>query len=459
MRRFLIWFFSLFGILIICILGLYAGLTYYYWGRFPYGIRINDVYCTGMTPEEAAGYMNSMSVLDSICIDIGDEYVDLDFEDIDFRYDYASALREYLQNGSQYLWYKNLLFSNSNVIILPKGGFDKDKLERKIEALDSSLWECNDCQIILTESGYVFKDGKGTCFDMAKTTAFIEEELAEGSVNFVVDDSCRKVESESPKEAELKSLYEEIEAYQNKEITYRFDDGDMPLSTLDLCHCLVKDKDNLPVRDEEGKFELDDVAVREMLHNRFERYNTYKNHYFLTHDKRQIYIDTGTFGNLIDEEKECERLKGILKSDRRKASLEPEYLKQSGRKACDDIGSTYIEVSIEEQHLYYYVDGNLTLDTDVVTGGVRAGNDTPTGVVAVYGKQKNRTLVGETYRSFVKYWIPVYKNIGIHDASWRSSYGGNIYISSGSHGCINTPLEEVSRLYDMVDIGTPVIIY
>lgn len=66
---------------------------------------------------------------------------------------------------------------------------------------------------------------------------------------------------------------------------------------------------------------------------------------------------------------------------------------------------------------------------------------------------------GLDYESFVRYWIPVKGAIGIHDASWRSEYGGEIYKKSGSHGCINTPLDEVAKLYDLVEIGTPCVMF
>ena len=84
---------------------------------------------------------------------------------------------------------------------------------------------------------------------------------------------------------------------------------------------------------------------------------------------------------------------------------------------------------------------------------------TPSGTNNDYNKQRNRILRGEDYASPVKYWIPVKGAIGIHDASWRSTYGGQIYIRNGSHGCINTPLEQVSQLYDMVEIGTPCVMF
>ena len=59
----------------------------------------------------------------------------------------------------------------------------------------------------------------------------------------------------------------------------------------------------------------------------------------------------------------------------------------------------------------------------------------------------------------VKYWMAVDKNIGIQDATERSEFGVDIYESSGSHECINTPIGIVSQMYDMVEEGTPVIMF
>ena len=68
-------------------------------------------------------------------------------------------------------------------------------------------------------------------------------------------------------------------------------------------------------------------------------------------------------------------------------------------------------------------------------------------------------MIGEDYRTPVSYWMAVYGNIGIHDATWRGKFGGSIYKTNGSHGCINTPMKAVSQLYEMVEEGTPVIMF
>lgn len=137
----------------------------------------------------------------------------------------------------------------------------------------------------------------------------------------------------------------------------------------------------------------------------------------------------------------------------------PAYIQKGYVRGLDDIGDTYIEIDMTEQKMYYYADGQLELETDVVTGNTGLGRGTPEGINFIYAKQRNQILRGADYESFVKYWVPVKGNIGIHDASWRSRFGGQIYQTGGSHGCINTPTSVMSQLYEMAEIGTPVIMF
>ena len=69
-------------------------------------------------------------------------------------------------------------------------------------------------------------------------------------------------------------------------------------------------------------------------------------------------------------------------------------------------------------------------------------------------------IEGEGYTQPVTYWMPFNGNVGIHDAdTWRSEYGGEIYKTSGSHGCVNTPTANAEKIFNTVEIGTPVIVY
>lgn len=125
-----------------------------------------------------------------------------------------------------------------------------------------------------------------------------------------------------------------------------------------------------------------------------------------------------------------------------------------------DVGDTYIEISLDKQHMWYYKDGKLIVSTDVVTGYKNA-HDTPTGLYYVINKASPAELVGETWDVWVNFWLGVtYDGVGIHDSTWRTGgYGGNIYTYDGSHGCINTPYDAVKKIYDNCKENTPVVIY
>lgn len=122
-------------------------------------------------------------------------------------------------------------------------------------------------------------------------------------------------------------------------------------------------------------------------------------------------------------------------------------------------GGSYVEIDLTAQKLWVYRNGQCVVSTPIVSGCVADENETPNGVFAIYHKAKDCWLVGPTWRDHVDYWMPFYGAYGLHDASWRSEFGGDIYIHEGSHGCPNMPVEIAGQVYDNVSIGTPVIVY
>ena len=109
--------------------------------------------------------------------------------------------------------------------------------------------------------------------------------------------------------------------------------------------------------------------------------------------------------------------------------------------------------------MFFYKDGEKILESDFVSGNVSRGHSTPPGIFALTYKQRDAVLKGEGYASPVKYWMPFNGGIGFHDASWRSSFGGSIYKSGGSHGCVNMPYAAAKQLFENVYAGMPVICY
>ncbi len=132
----------------------------------------------------------------------------------------------------------------------------------------------------------------------------------------------------------------------------------------------------------------------------------------------------------------------------------------SGQVMGRNVGTdTYVEINISMQHMWYYKNGKLIVSTDVVTGN-KNSMDTPKGFHSVVSMARNTVLSGANYSSFVSYWIGFLgSGYGIHDASWRDDFGGDIYNGNGSHGCVNTPYYNVQKIYNNITYGTPVIIY
>ena len=102
------------------------------------------------------------------------------------------------------------------------------------------------------------------------------------------------------------------------------------------------------------------------------------------------------------------------------------------------------------------------------TGLPADGRDTPTGVYSILYTERDSTLKGETdpatgkpsYETPVAFWMPcTWQGHGFHDATWQSSFGGDRYLTNGSHGCVNMPYDKAEQLFGMISAGTPVLIH
>ena len=172
------------------------------------------------------------------------------------------------------------------------------------------------------------------------------------------------------------------------------------------------------------------------------------------------------YGWHIDQTKETEALIANIQS-LQSVTREPVYASRAVQTTMPQWGKTFVEIDISSQHVYFYQDGNCVWDSKCVTGtATDPDRATPTGVFSLKYKQRDRVLRGRinpqtgkpSYESPVAYWMPFNGNIGLHDANWRSSFGGNIYLKSGSHGCINLPPKNAKTLYELITPGTVIVV-
>ncbi len=125
----------------------------------------------------------------------------------------------------------------------------------------------------------------------------------------------------------------------------------------------------------------------------------------------------------------------------------------------ETFGGTYIEVDIGSQMVYCYKDGSLVISSPCVTGCVAEDCSTPTGLYYIYDLDRDTVLTGPTWNDWVDCWMGFYGGYGLHDANWRTEFGGDIYLENGSHGCVNLPPDVAPVIYNAIDYGTAVILY
>ena len=250
----------------------------------------------------------------------------------------------------------------------------------------------------------------------------------------------------------MKKHVASLNAIEGYKLTYNFSDREEVLAGEPLI--------NLYKSAEDGSLEPDEEKVKAYVAGLGEKYDTFKGtRDFQATGGAMMRVVGGIYGWQIDRPKTVEQLMTAMK-DMKTQTMEPVYKRRARSRNVNDLGNSYIEIDIARQHMWLYKEGNLVIDTPVVTGNPYAGNSTPTGTHEIWMMERNRYLTGDTWKSYVKYWMPFnWTGCGIHDSSWRGSYGGNIYRGGGSHGCVNTPPSKAPTFYENAFIGMPVIVY
>ena len=181
---------------------------------------------------------------------------------------------------------------------------------------------------------------------------------------------------------------------------------------------------------------------------------------FKTTSGSVISVNVPAAGQTVDGNKLYESIADAI-NKKQSATVEAVYSEAQEEETGEYVtyGGNYCEVDLTNQMVYVYKNGQQVVSSPCVTGCIAKGHGTPTGVYSIFSMDKNRYLNGDGYRSWVNFFVPFNGGIGFHDASWRSAFGGNIYLYSGSHGCINMPYAQVQKLFANVSMGEKVIVY
>lgn len=449
----------------ILLLGLgYLGISRFYSQRFAYGTWINGIYCTGKTVTEVNQMLADQTIVDDLqVVDMYGQTSVISAEVIGMKVEYSGQLRRILETQNPYLWTDKLQQNFQEITLKPEYIFQESLLVSVIEKSDivvSANSKIQDIEILKGEAGYELYDGTTDILDVDKVVKTAREALYEGkfAINLAETECYKNLELTDEMQGTVK-LFQQIEDFQNIEISYDMGDAKIEIGPEIVAEWITVDENGEFVLDENGKLILRKEGIVEFIEQLATEYDTYgSTRTFKATRGEAVEIIGGTYGNKLDKEAEILYLTDAFLNDVSEVRI-PIYEKEALVRGKNDIGDTYIEIDMTNQKMYYYKKGELLLETDVVTGSVEEGHKTPEGVNFVYYKSRNTTLRGKDYESFVKYWMAVKGGIGIHDASWRRKFGGEIYLKNGSHGCINTPSDVMKELYNAVEKGTPVVMF
>ena len=457
------WIWLVLIIPVLVFVALYLLLTAYYQNRFGVGIWINGEYCTGKSVEEV-----NLALLEKVTlpeIQVTDFYGNTEsilLDSVECRMDYTSHLQEFLKEQNSFAWIFKL-GSFRHKQLTPSITYNQQLLEKEILELTVIQAGKNaaapEVKLEKTVDGYILRQNLDPIPDVDKITDLLLNKIAEGQEIIVIPEECYRKQDLTEDMQKTLALWEKVDALQNCGIIYDMGDRQVPVDATVVADWIAVDETGEILTNDSGDLILLENCFQDFVDRLAEEFDTYNvPREFSTTRGDIVTIEKGTYGNRLDRKEESAYLEKAFLAGVKEIHT-PKYEKEALYQGKDDIGDTYIEVDMTAQTMYYYVDGELFLETPVVTGNVSNGHRTPSRICSVYLKQTNRILRGPGYASPVDYWMPVYGSIGIHDATWRNKFGGEIYKTNGSHGCINTPYEAMQTLYENVEIGTPVIMY
>lgn len=448
----------------------YAGISYYYSDRFFQGTWINGIDCSGKTAYETELALSEKIQDYSIQVSARNQEPQVITGDqINYQYLSTGETLALLKNQKPYEWIKGF-YQRKSYTVSENTYYDRTLLQNQVTSLNCARTENQ----VAPENAYVaYKDNQ---FQIVPETqgAQLNIKQAYQILDKAVSENLTAVDFNSMPEAyvsaeiissspELQSTLEACNNYTKASITYTFGD-----QTVTLDGNMIREWLQF---DDKGQLLWDDATFHQHIADyvaqvaaQYDTVGTERE--FYTTSGRTVYVYGSAYGWSMDQEAEVAQLAQEIQSGVQ-TTREPAYKQTANTHGVNDIGDTYIEVDLSAQHMYYYQSGSLIFDSDFVSGNMSyADRQTPSGIYTLYYKKSPDVLRGTQrpdgtyeYEEPVDYWMPFNGGIGFHDAPWRGEFGGDIYLTNGSHGCINLPPENAGVLYSIIQYNVPIVCF
>lgn len=442
---------------IVVLLGIYLGISMYFSNHFYFGTKINNVDVSGKTVDEVEKQFSS--AVNAYTLDLkgrNNLNQQIKSSDIGLKYDAKGKIQDIKDEQNPFAWIvafsQNKDFQDSKLV-----SYDKNKLKEHIDNLsyfkEENIVKPQSAKLEYTNDGYKIVDEVyGSKVNKELLTKNIENAIINKKTNINLESAkCYEKPKYTAKSKEVSEAKNILDKYVSTKITYAVGDVTKVLDGSTINKWLETDE-NLNVN-------INNDRVREFVWSLARTYNTSgKTRNFSTSVGREVQVPGGDYGWVVNRYEESKDIISSIKNGQT-ITRKPKYAQTAVSHGANDIGNTYVEINLTRQHMWFYKNGSLITEGDVVTGNVSNNNGTPAGTYKLKYKEKNATLKGENYSTKVEFWMPFNGGIGIHDASWRDKFGGEIYKTGGSHGCINSPHRVASAIFNNIESGTPVVCY
>ena len=457
-----------------CVLAVvYIGIAQTYKTKFIEGTSINGIDAGKKTVSEVEDEIEKTVENYSLKLSFRDNRTEtIDGDAFDYQYVSDGGVQRLLDEQNIYTWIGGALFgSEKSYTVDEDTQFNEQKLVEGLSNLPEMKSENQvaptDAYLLLDETTKrynIVPETEGNVLNVEAVQAYAKSAVS-GSVETV--DLAQAADTYAApairaNDEGLNSQQAALNAFLSTSITYTLPEGTQVLDANVLDGWISVDDNGYRYVDEEHIAECVDQYVADLASAVDVEKETST---FASTNRGMVEVDNNEYVIKINQDAEKEKLLEEVLGNT-VTQREPVYSRKDETQD-PTFGGTYVEIDIDNQTVYYYEDGQCLVETPCVTGtGSVPRRSTPTGVFHIYDKQRSRTLYGDIqpdgsygYASFVNYWMRFCGGCGLHDATWRDSFGGDIYWDSGSHGCVNLPYEAAAQMYEIVEEGTPCIVF
>ena len=447
------------GAVSAALIALYIGLSVYFMSHFYFRTTINGVDVSGKSTDVAMDTIqNAMDNYELVVIERDGTLDSILGKDFELEMQMDVDVDTYLETQNGFAW----------IIKLFAPDYHESDLEvsydaAKLESLIASLACMADEKQVAPKDAYVSEYSKSKGYQVVPSvpgTQIEERVFRYQLINCIqnldteldlVESLCYVQPKVGDEHKKLLAAVEQMNNALNSEIIFQVGESTQVLDAKTFQPWLTVDE-NLNVI-------LEDEPLSEYVKALGRKYNTcYSAKKLMTSYGVEVTIPLSHYGWKVDSEAEKTAITADVLSGE-KVTRDLNYSMTANSHEGPDYGNSYVEINLTAQHLFVYKDGELVVESDFVSGNFQKGWSSPTGAYGLTYKEKDATLNGEDYSTPVDFWMPFAGNVGMHDATWRSSFGASIYKRDGSHGCINLPWSKAKIIFETIEKGYPVLVY